>query len=67
MTDYELHVCGNCAAFGMNTRNVETEDDGACRLNPPQNLPANDGEYITAFPSVNQEEWCLSWVPKDVT
>lgn len=70
MTDYELRCCGNCAAFGMqfqHGQDVSSNDDGACRLYPPSNMAIGDGgEFATLFPSVNVEDWCLSWVPKEV-
>ena len=45
----------------------EQYDDGACRLYPPQNIAiGTDGDFATLFPSVNVEDWCLSWTPKDV-
>lgn len=70
MSDYDLKVCGTCAAFGMqyqHGQNVNSSDDGACRLYPPHNIPiGNNGRFATLFPSVNIEDWCLSWTPKEV-
>lgn len=58
----ELHVCGNCAAFGAQIDEVESTDDGACRLKPPQIIAIDDkGGFANFFPSVNREDWCLQW------
>ena len=69
MTEFELRVCGNCAAFGtqfQHGKEVSSDDDGACRLNPPQNIAIGaDGDFATLFPSVNREDWCLSWKRKE--
>ena len=71
MTEFELKVCGNCAAFGMqfqHGQDVESKDDGACRLNPPANISiGTGGEFATLFPSVNREDWCLAWTRKGET
>ena len=70
MSDYDLKVCGTCAAFGMqfqHGQNVSSYDDGACRLYPPQNIAiGTDGDFATLFPSVNVEDWCYQWKPKGV-
>lgn len=69
MSNVVMRACGTCAAFGLQLDYDPVEDcdfDGACRKNPPQTLISkNEGWFITIFPPVNREDWCLSWTPKD--
>ena len=64
MTEYELHVCGNCAAFGMHIDGTESKDDGACHRYPPGIVSLGGMEFSDTFPSVNREDWCLEWVER---
>ena len=64
-----MRICDNCAAFGSQVdhgQEVECDDDGACRKNPPSVMPADDqGGFYTIFPPVNREDWCLGWTAKE--
>ena len=64
MSEYELHVCGDCAAFGTHIDGTESDDDGACRRHPPSVISLGDGIFSTVYPSVNSENWCLEWTRK---
>lgn len=51
MTDTtNTRKCGNCAAF----------DGGFCKRYPP--TPTETGDY---WPFVNDEDWCLEFIPRD--
>lgn len=68
MMDDILKICDTCGAFGPqldHDQMVESEDDGACRLHPPQFLTSGDGYYSLLFPGVNREDWCRSWIPRE--
>ena len=66
MSEYELRVCGNCAAFGTHIDGTESDNDGACHRYPPNVVSLGGRDFSDTFPSVNREDWCLSWVPKKV-
>ena len=65
MSEYELHVCGNCGAFGRHIDGTESKDDGACRKHPPTVISLGGDRFAATFPSVNREDWCLEWEWKD--
>lgn len=63
-----MRICDTCAAFGpqIDSEELDSGCDGACRLNPPALLPVDDeGGFTTLFPSVNREDWCLGWTMKE--
>lgn len=68
MSEFEMRICDTCASFGSQIdhgQDIECEDDGACRFDPPTLLPMNDGGFAALFPPVNREDWCGRWTPKE--
>ena len=63
-----LKICDTCAAFGPQLdhgQNIECDDDGACRANPPIMMPiGNNGGFGAMFPCVNREDWCRQWTER---
>ncbi len=68
MSEYEMRICDTCAAFGPQLdhgQEIECDDDGACRFNPPQIFPmGDDGGFVAVFPPMNREDWCGRWVER---
>ena len=64
--DEMMRMCGTCAAFGPqidHDQDIESDEDGACRLNPPFVACFEDGCSMI-LPCVNREDWCLQWRPR---
>jgi len=63
-----MRICNECRFFGPQIdhgQEIECDDDGTCRCNPPTVLPVgDDGSFCTMFPPVNREDWCGKWERK---
>lgn len=62
MRDKGIEMCGECRYW--TGQNIKNRDVGLCRRHPPHIFFA-DGTLLTAFPSVNGDDWCAEFKRKD--